>query len=74
VLKGIVQRLNTPIHHLVFETFYRRRAVAGSVQDHRLVVDAVLAGDVEAAERTMRAPRDQRARIPLAARSVDTFR
>jgi len=55
VIKGIVQRLNTPIHHLVFETFYRGERLRAAVQDHRLVVDAVLAGDADGAERAMRA-------------------
>lgn len=55
VIKGIVQRLNTPIHHLVFETFYRGERLREAVKDHRLVVDAILAGDVEAAESAMRA-------------------
>lgn len=54
VIKGIVQRLNTPIHHLVFETFYRGERLREAVQDHRLIVDAVTAGNVEAAERAMR--------------------
>ena len=35
VIKGIVQRLNTPIHHLVFETFYRGERLRAAVQDHR---------------------------------------
>ena len=55
VIKAIVQRLNTPIHHLVFETFYRGERLRAAVQDHRLVVDAVMAGNAEAAERAMRA-------------------
>ena len=54
VIKAIVQRLNTPIHHLVFETFYRGERLRAAVQDHRLIVDAVMAGDAEAAERAMR--------------------
>lgn len=54
VIKSIVQRLNTPIHHLVFETFYRGERLRAAVQDHRKVVDAVLAGDVDGAERAMR--------------------
>ena len=54
VIKGIVQRLNTPIHHLVFETFYRGERLRAAVQGHRLVVDAVMAGNPEAAERAMR--------------------
>jgi DNA-binding GntR family transcriptional regulator len=55
VIKGFVQRLNTPIHHLVFETFYRGERLRAAVQDHRMIVDAVVAGDPEAAERAMRA-------------------
>ncbi|MEO6387346.1 MAG: FCD domain-containing protein [Croceibacterium sp.] len=54
VIKGIVQRLNTPIHHLVFETFYRGERLRAAVQDHRVVVDAVMDGDAQAAERAMR--------------------
>ena len=55
VIKGIVHRLNTPIHHLVFETFYRGERLRAAVQDHRLIVDAVLANDADAAESAMRA-------------------
>jgi DNA-binding GntR family transcriptional regulator len=55
VIKGIVQRLSTPIHHLVFETFYRGERLRAAVQDHRLIVDAIMAGDAEDAERSMRA-------------------
>jgi DNA-binding GntR family transcriptional regulator len=54
VIKGIVQRLSTPIHHLVFETFYRGERLRSAVQDHRIIVDAIVAGDVEGAERAMR--------------------
>jgi len=54
VIKGFVQRLNTPIHHLVFETFYRGERLRAAVHDHRVIVDAVVAGDPEAAERAMR--------------------
>jgi DNA-binding GntR family transcriptional regulator len=55
VIKGIVQRLNTPIHHLVFETFYRGERLRAAVDDHRLVIDAIMAGDADGAERAMRA-------------------
>ncbi|MEO6151591.1 MAG: GntR family transcriptional regulator [Croceibacterium sp.] len=55
VIKSIVQRLNTPIHHLVFETFYRGERLRAAVQDHRVIVDAVMAGDAKAAESAMRA-------------------
>jgi len=54
VIQGFVQRLNTPIHHLVFETFYRGERLRAAVQDHREIVDAVNANDPDRAERAMR--------------------
>jgi DNA-binding GntR family transcriptional regulator len=54
VIQAIVHRLNTPIHHLVFETFYRGERLLAAVQDHRQILDAVMAGDAEAAEAAMR--------------------
>jgi len=55
VIQGIVHRLNTPIHHLVFESFYRGERLRAAVQDHRAIVEAVMAGDAQAAEAAMRA-------------------
>ena len=55
VIQGIVQRLSTPIHHLVFESFYRGERLRAAVQDHRAIVDAVMRGDADAAEAAMRA-------------------
>ncbi len=54
VIQGIVQRLNTPIHHLVFESFYRGERLRAAVQDHRDIVDAIMAGDCDRAEAAMR--------------------
>ncbi|MXO58426.1 FCD domain-containing protein [Altererythrobacter salegens] len=54
VIQGIVQRLNTPIHHLVFESFYRGERLRAAVEDHRIIVDAIMAGDCYAAEAAMR--------------------
>jgi DNA-binding GntR family transcriptional regulator len=54
VIKGFVQRLNTPIHHLVFETFYRGERLRAAVQDHREILAAIRADDPELAERAMR--------------------
>jgi DNA-binding GntR family transcriptional regulator len=54
VIQGIVHRLNTPIHHLVFESFYRAERLQAAVQDHREILDAILAGDADAAEAAMR--------------------
>jgi DNA-binding GntR family transcriptional regulator len=55
VIQGIVHRLNTPIHHLVFESFYRGERLRAAVQDHRVIVDAIMADDCNAAEAAMRA-------------------
>lgn len=54
VIEGLVRRLNTPVHHLLFETFYRGDRLRQAVADHRVIVDAVLAGDAAAAEAAMR--------------------
>jgi len=54
VIQGIVHRLNTPIHHLVFESFYRGERLRAAVQDHRVIVEAVMAGNAPAAEAAMR--------------------
>ena len=54
VIKGIVQRLNTPIHHLVFETFYRGERLRAAAADHKIVIDAIMRNDPEGAERAMR--------------------
>ena len=54
IIQGFVQRLNTPIHHLVFETFYRGERLRAAVQDHREIVEAIQANDPERAERAMR--------------------
>jgi DNA-binding GntR family transcriptional regulator len=54
VLEDLVKRLNTPVHHLLFETFYRGNRLREAVEDHRRIVDAVLAEDAEGAELAMR--------------------
>jgi DNA-binding GntR family transcriptional regulator len=54
VIQDIVHRLNTPIHHLVFESFYRGERLRAAVEDHRAIVEAVMAGDAAAAEMAMR--------------------
>ncbi|WP_427963515.1 GntR family transcriptional regulator [Altererythrobacter sp.] len=50
----IVQRLNTPIHHLLFETFYRADRLKSAADDHREIIDAILNDDPETAEKAMR--------------------
>jgi DNA-binding GntR family transcriptional regulator len=54
VIQDIVHRLSTPVHHLVFESFYRGERLRAAVQDHREIVEAVMAGDAAAAELAMR--------------------
>jgi DNA-binding GntR family transcriptional regulator len=54
VIEGLVKRLYTPVHHLLFETFYRSDRLREAVQDHRNILEAVLAGDADAAENAMR--------------------
>lgn len=54
VIETLVKRLNTPVHHLVFETFYRGDRLREAVADHRVILDAILAGDAAAAEAAMR--------------------
>lgn len=54
VIKTIVQRLNTPIHHLLFETFYRGERLRAAADDHRRIIEAITRGDAETAEKAMR--------------------
>ncbi|MFC3101453.1 GntR family transcriptional regulator [Altererythrobacter lauratis] len=54
VIETLVKRLNTPVHHLLFETFYRGDRLREAVADHRLILDAILAGDAPRAEAAMR--------------------
>ncbi len=54
VIESMVKRLNTPVHHLLFETFYRGSRLRQAVEDHRQILAAVLAGDAEQAEAAMR--------------------
>jgi len=54
IIEGLVGRLNTPVHHLLFETFYRGNRLAEAVEDHRQIIKAILARDPEQAELAMR--------------------
>ncbi len=55
LIGDLVKRLNTPVHHLLFETFYSGRRLREAISDHRKILDAVLAGDADCAELAMRA-------------------
>lgn len=54
VIEGLVKRLNTPVHHLLFETFYRGERLREAAADHRGILDAILADDAAGAEAAMR--------------------
>lgn len=54
VIEDVVRRLNTPVHHLLFGTFYRGERLREAAQDHRKILDAIMAGDAAAAESAMR--------------------
>ncbi len=54
VIQDLVKRLNTPVHHLLFESFYRGDRMREAVADHWRIVEAIDAGDCAAAEREMR--------------------
>ena len=54
-ISAILQRLTVPIHRLLFEGFYDMARLAPAVEDHRRILNAVLAGDGAAAEAHMRA-------------------
>lgn len=54
VLKGLVQRLTTPLHHLLFEVFYNSERLTAAAADHRVILAAIHAGDPDAAEKAMR--------------------
>ena len=54
VIADIVRRLNTPVHRLLFDTFYRGSRLREAVEDHRRIIEAILADDADGAERAMR--------------------
>lgn len=54
VIEDLVKRLSTPVHHLLFGTFYRGDRLHEAVEDHRLIMEAISAGDADAAELAMR--------------------
>ncbi len=54
VIEDLVKRLNTPVHHLLFETFYRSDRLREAAHDHRDIVDAVMRSDGPGAETAMR--------------------
>lgn len=54
VLADLLQRLNVPIHRLLFESFYDETRLRAANADHRAILAAILANDPQSAERAMR--------------------
>jgi DNA-binding GntR family transcriptional regulator len=54
VISGILQRLNVPIHRLLFESFYNEQRLSAANADHRIIMAAITSGDAAAAEAAMR--------------------
>ena len=54
VIEDLVKRLNTTVHHLLFETFYRSERLREATHDHRAIIEAVMRSDGPAAEAAMR--------------------
>lgn len=54
VAAELLERLNVPIHRLLFESFYSEGRLRAANADHRAILAAILAGDADAAERAMR--------------------
>jgi DNA-binding GntR family transcriptional regulator len=54
VVADLLQRLNVPIHRLLFESFYDEARLRTANADHKAILKFVLEGDRAAAERAMR--------------------
>ena len=55
VIDELLQRLNVPIHRLLFDSFYDVERLRTANDDHRRILRAILARDAAAAEEAMRA-------------------
>ena len=55
VIDELLQRLTVPIHRLLFDSFYDVERLRTANDDHRRILEAVLARDADAAEQAMRA-------------------
>jgi DNA-binding GntR family transcriptional regulator len=54
VIRSLVQRLNTPIHHLLFGTFYSADRLRSAATDHRVILECILKNDPDGAQAAMR--------------------
>jgi DNA-binding GntR family transcriptional regulator len=55
IVDELLQRLNVPIHRLLFDSFYDAERLRTANDDHRRILEAINAGDPDAAEMAMRA-------------------
>jgi DNA-binding GntR family transcriptional regulator len=55
IVLELLQRLNVPIHRLLFDSFYDADRLRTANEDHRRILKAILARDAEGAEEAMRA-------------------
>lgn len=55
MIAQLLERLNVPIHRLLFDTFYSADRLKKAVGDHRRIMEAIRQQDPDAAERAMRA-------------------
>lgn len=53
VIRSLVQRLNTPIHHLLFGTFYSVDRLSAAAADHKAILECILKNDPEGAQTAM---------------------
>jgi DNA-binding GntR family transcriptional regulator len=53
IIRSLVQRLNTPIHHLLFNTFYSSDRLRSAAADHRAILQCILDGDADGAQAAM---------------------
>jgi DNA-binding GntR family transcriptional regulator len=54
VVSDMLQRLNVPIHRLLFESFYNAERLKAANADHKVITAAILKGDAGTAEAAMR--------------------
>jgi DNA-binding GntR family transcriptional regulator len=54
VIAELLQRLNVPIHRLLFESFYDSDRLRTANADHRAMVELIMARDADGAEAAMR--------------------
>lgn len=55
IINELLQRLNVPIHRLLFDSFYDAERLRTANDDHRRILGAILANDAPGAESAMRA-------------------